>query len=136
MKENDYLEKANFRTLIEADGKDRIQDRLNIIGVFLRTEEHITLEEMIHLLRETGWSTWVLPRKSSLRGSRSAMNTGILGNIMITLSAPNAEKSSNLPTKPWKHCRSRLRRDPDFICFSTGWIFMVSVLDVFLKGAH
>jgi len=52
MKENDYLEKANFRTIIEADGKDRIQDRLDIISVFLGTEEHITLEEMLHLLRE------------------------------------------------------------------------------------
>ncbi len=55
MKKNDYLEKANFKTLIEADGKDRIQDRLNIIGVFLGTEEHITLEEMLHLLRERGY---------------------------------------------------------------------------------
>lgn len=55
MKKNDYLEKANFRTLIEADGKDRIQDRLNIINVFLGTEEHVTLEEMLHLLREKGY---------------------------------------------------------------------------------
>jgi len=52
MKKSDYIEKANFRALIEADGKDRIQDRLNIIGVFLGTEEHITLEEMLDLLRE------------------------------------------------------------------------------------
>ena len=55
MKKNDYLEKANFRTLIEAEGKDRIQDKLNIIGVFLDSEEHITLEEMLHLLREKGY---------------------------------------------------------------------------------
>jgi Fur family transcriptional regulator, ferric uptake regulator len=54
MKKNDYFEKTNFRTLIEADGEDRIQDRLNIIGVFLGTEDHITLEEMLHLLREEG----------------------------------------------------------------------------------
>jgi len=55
MKKGDYRENANFRTLIEADGKDRIQDRLNITGVFLETEEHITLEEMLHLLREKGY---------------------------------------------------------------------------------
>ena len=55
MKKSDYFEKTNFRTLIEADGEDRIQDRLNIIGVFLGTEDHITLEEMLHLLREEGY---------------------------------------------------------------------------------
>jgi len=55
MEKNESLEKANFRILIEADGKDRIQDRLNIIGVFLEREEHITLEEMLHLLREEGY---------------------------------------------------------------------------------
>jgi len=55
MKKNDYLEKANFRTLIEANGKDRIQDKLNIVSVFLETEEHITLDEMLHLLKEKGY---------------------------------------------------------------------------------
>jgi len=55
MKKNDYLEKENFRTLIEANGKDRIQDKLNIVSVFLETEEHITLDEMLHLLKEKGY---------------------------------------------------------------------------------
>ena len=55
MKEKDYLEKTNFRTLIEANGKDRIQDKLNIVSVFLETEEHITLDEMLHLLKEKGY---------------------------------------------------------------------------------
>ena len=54
MKRSDYIEKANFKALIEADGIDRIRDRLSIIDVFLGTEEHITLEEMLHLLREKG----------------------------------------------------------------------------------
>ncbi len=48
------LEKANFRALIESDGNDRIQDRLNILDVFLGIEEHITLEELSRLLRERG----------------------------------------------------------------------------------
>lgn len=55
MKNSDYFEKTNFRSLIEADGKDRIQDRLNIIDVFLGTEDHITLEEMFRLLKEKGY---------------------------------------------------------------------------------
>ncbi|MBW1733789.1 MAG: transcriptional repressor [Deltaproteobacteria bacterium] len=54
MKQSDHLEKANFSALIETDGNDRIQDRLDIIEVFLETEAHVTLEEMVHLLREKG----------------------------------------------------------------------------------
>jgi len=55
MKNNNYFEKTNFRSLIAADGKERMQDRLDIISVFLGTEEHITLEEMFCLLREKGY---------------------------------------------------------------------------------
>ncbi len=55
MKENDHFERVNFETLIEADGYDRIQDRLNIIDVFLGTEEHVTMEEMCQLLAEEGY---------------------------------------------------------------------------------
>ena len=39
---NNYLEKTNFRILIENDNVGRMEDRLNIIGVFLDTEEHVT----------------------------------------------------------------------------------------------
>jgi Fur family ferric uptake transcriptional regulator len=55
MEGNSYFEKENFRSLIEEDGKDRIQDRLNVIEVFLGTEEHITLEEIYNLLKENGY---------------------------------------------------------------------------------
>lgn len=55
MENNNYFEKLNFKALIEADGNDRIQDRLNITDVFLGTEEHITLEQMYRLLREEGY---------------------------------------------------------------------------------
>lgn len=47
-------EKANFKTLIEAEGDERLQDRLNILDAFLGTEEHITLEELFRLLMEKG----------------------------------------------------------------------------------
>jgi Fur family ferric uptake transcriptional regulator len=55
MKRNDFLEKTNFRTLLESDGNERIQDRLNIIDVFLGSDEHITIEQLYRLLRERGY---------------------------------------------------------------------------------
>ncbi len=55
MKDNNYFERVNFKTLIETDGYDRIQDRLNIIDIFLGKEEHITIEEMCKLLSEKGY---------------------------------------------------------------------------------
>ena len=55
MKQNNYFERANFKSLIETDGQDRIQDRLNIIDVFLGTEEHVTIQEMCQLLSEKGY---------------------------------------------------------------------------------
>ncbi|HKI48056.1 MAG TPA: transcriptional repressor [Desulfobacteria bacterium] len=55
MKKSEPFEKTNFRSLIEADGADRIQDKLNLIDVFLGTEEHVTLEEMVHLLQGKGY---------------------------------------------------------------------------------
>ncbi|NQU15545.1 MAG: transcriptional repressor [Desulfobacteraceae bacterium] len=55
MKDNDHFERVNFETLIETDGYDRIQDRLNIIDVFLGTEEHVTIDGMRRLLSERGY---------------------------------------------------------------------------------
>jgi Fur family ferric uptake transcriptional regulator len=55
MENNNFFEKLNFKALIEADGNERLQDRLNIIDVFMGTEEHITLEQMYRLLREKGY---------------------------------------------------------------------------------
>lgn len=55
MENNNYFEKTNFESLIEADGPDRVKDRLTIIDVFLGTEDHITLEEMYQLLRDKGY---------------------------------------------------------------------------------
>ena len=52
---NNYLEKTNFRILIENDNVGRMEDRLNIIGVFLDTEEHVTLEDMMQLLKDAGY---------------------------------------------------------------------------------
>ncbi|MGD8226780.1 MAG: transcriptional repressor [Desulfobacteraceae bacterium] len=50
-----YTEKANFRALIEDDEIGRVEERLNIIEVFLNTEGHVTLEEMMKLLEDRGY---------------------------------------------------------------------------------
>lgn len=54
LKENSR-EKKNFKSLIETDGIGRIEDRLNVIDVFLKTEKHITLEDFISLLKSKGY---------------------------------------------------------------------------------
>ncbi len=48
------FEKENFRSLIESDNIGNVEERLNVIDVFLNTEEHVTLEEMMQLLKERG----------------------------------------------------------------------------------
>ena len=55
MMNDNYYEKANFRALIEDDEIERVEERLNIIEVFLNTEEHVTLEEMMQLLEARGY---------------------------------------------------------------------------------
>ena len=54
LKEN-TREKKNFESLIETDEIGRIEDRLNVIDVFLKTEEHFTLEDLISLLKSRGY---------------------------------------------------------------------------------
>lgn len=56
MGNNNYFEKTNFRTLVEENGHDKIQDRLNIIDVFLGIENHITLEDLNRNLKEKGYN--------------------------------------------------------------------------------
>jgi Fur family ferric uptake transcriptional regulator len=55
MKDQNVLEKANLRALLETDQVDRVQDRLNIVDTFLDTEDHVTLEELFRLLKENGY---------------------------------------------------------------------------------
>lgn len=54
MRNSGQFEKANFRALIEGDDVGNIDKRLNVIDAFLSTEEHVTLEELLKLLREKG----------------------------------------------------------------------------------
>jgi Fur family transcriptional regulator, ferric uptake regulator len=55
MNNNNHSEKTNFRVLIENDGFGHMEERLNIIDTFLKTEAHVTLEEMVGLLRDRGF---------------------------------------------------------------------------------
>ena len=55
MIKDNYHEKTNFRTLIENDDIGKVEERLNIIEVFLSIEEHVTLEEMVQLLKDRGY---------------------------------------------------------------------------------
>ena len=49
------LEKSNFKEILLETGADRIEDRLNIIEIFLDTEGHVTVEQLCELLRKRGY---------------------------------------------------------------------------------
>lgn len=55
MVNNNQYEKANFLSLIENDGIGNVEDRLNVIDTFLNIEEHVTLEELMRVLRDRGY---------------------------------------------------------------------------------
>ena len=55
MLNDSHYEKDNFRALIETDEVGKVEERLNMIDVFLSTEEHVTLEEMMQLLKERAY---------------------------------------------------------------------------------
>ena len=52
---NNHFEKSNFRILIENDNIGRMEERLNIVDTFLDTEEHVTLDDMMQLLKKAGY---------------------------------------------------------------------------------
>ncbi len=54
MKNINQQERLNFKTLLESEGDELLQERLDILDAFLGTEEHITLEELVELLKERG----------------------------------------------------------------------------------
>ncbi|MGD8389844.1 MAG: transcriptional repressor [Desulfobacteraceae bacterium] len=52
---NNKNEKKNFRALIEEDEIGRVEDRLNIIDVFLEDDRHVTLQDLMEILRDRGY---------------------------------------------------------------------------------
>ena len=51
-----HREKQQFERLFEGEGIDRIEDRLTILGVFLRIEQHMTFQEFMTALEDNGYS--------------------------------------------------------------------------------
>ena len=51
----DQTEKENFKLLLLDTGKSSIEDKLNIIGVFLETEEHVSIDQIHELLEDKGY---------------------------------------------------------------------------------
>jgi Fur family ferric uptake transcriptional regulator len=47
-----YQEKQQFTRLFEAEGIDRIEDRMAILGVFLRIERHVSFQEFLTTLND------------------------------------------------------------------------------------
>ena len=50
-----HQEKQQFTRLFEGEGIDRIEDTLAILGVFLRNEQHISLQEFMKSLTDNGY---------------------------------------------------------------------------------
>ena len=49
-------EKEQFAKLFKQDHIDRFDDRFNILEVFLQTERHVTVSELVELLEENGYA--------------------------------------------------------------------------------
>lgn len=54
MKPVHHKEKEHFKKLFHREHIDQFEDRFKILEVFLKTERHITAQEMHHLLTEDG----------------------------------------------------------------------------------
>lgn len=48
-------EKEQFKKLFRQEGIDKFEDRFKVLGTFLQTEKHVTLEELTELLEKNGY---------------------------------------------------------------------------------
>jgi len=55
MKHIHRQEKQQFKKLFKQEYIDIFEDRFNILEVFLQTEKHLTIDELIDLLKENGY---------------------------------------------------------------------------------
>ena len=55
MKRIHSREKDQFKKLFKQENIDRFEDRFKILEVFLQTERHLTVSELIELLNESGY---------------------------------------------------------------------------------
>lgn len=56
MKHIHRQEKQQFKKLFKQEYIDDFEDRFNILEVFLQTERHLTIDELIKLLKENGYN--------------------------------------------------------------------------------
>lgn len=55
MKQIHIQEKKQFKKLFKQEQIDNFEDRFKVLEVFLQTEQHVTIDELIKLLDQTGW---------------------------------------------------------------------------------
>ncbi|UCD77694.1 MAG: transcriptional repressor [Desulfobacterales bacterium] len=55
MKQVHIQEKQQFKNLFKQENIDNFEDRFKILEAFLQTEKHVTVNELVELLKESGW---------------------------------------------------------------------------------
>ncbi|MEJ2170838.1 MAG: transcriptional repressor [Desulfobacterales bacterium] len=55
MKQVHVQEKQQFKNLFKQEHIDNIEDRFKVLEAFLQTENHVTLNELVELLKRSGW---------------------------------------------------------------------------------
>lgn len=55
MKQIHIQEKEQFKKLFKQEQIDDFEDRFKVLEVFLQTEQHVTIDEMVALLNRNGW---------------------------------------------------------------------------------
>jgi Fur family ferric uptake transcriptional regulator len=55
MKQLHIQEKKQFKKLFKQEQIDHFEDRFRVLEVFLQTERHVTIDEMVELLNRNGW---------------------------------------------------------------------------------
>jgi len=55
MKHIHRQEKQQFKKLFKQEYIDVFEDRFNVLEIFLQTEKHLTIDELINLLKENGY---------------------------------------------------------------------------------
>lgn len=55
MKHIHLQEREQFKKLFKEEHIDNFEDRFKVLEVFLQTEKHVTVDELIQLLEQNGW---------------------------------------------------------------------------------
>jgi Fur family ferric uptake transcriptional regulator len=55
MKHTHLQEKEQFKKLFKQEDIDNFENRFKVLEVFLQTEKHVTLDELVDLLSQNGW---------------------------------------------------------------------------------